>query len=1044
MTWTAVASDPENDPLLYKFFLSGPSTGEKLTEKTGWISGNIWAWTTSAKDVGDNQVRVWLRDGKHAGTEGSDSNATADYTINVTAPKPLPKPVQKNVTEAKPPAVNETKPAPTNVTPAINVTPAKPAPAIMNKLPVVSSLIPDKPSPQFAGTVITWTAVASDTENDPLVFKFFLNGPATSNQWKEQTQWASGNVWTWTTSAKDAGNNLVRVWVRDGKHTGPEGSDSNATANYTINATAPAPLPKPVMKNVTEAKPPAVNETKPPAVNQTKPAPTNVTPEINVTPAKPALAPTATIDLPPVANSLLPDKLSPQVPGTSITWTANATDPEKDKILYRFFLNDPSTGASWKPQTDWSESSYWTWTTSKSDVGSDQVRVWVRDGKHAKEDGFDGEQVALFTIKEISRNISGVAFEDKESKPGLTGWTIKLTKPDGSEVSTLTGKDGSYKFENLAPGSYTVSEVLKAGWSATSPAGGSQKVNLATNDVNGVNFGNKATTFSISGKKFNDLNENGVNDGEPGLAGWTINLEQPAGNVIKTMNTAADGTYRFENLSPSETPYIVSEVAQKGWTQTAPSSKTYLVSLKDADVTGKDFGNNAGSWSISGTVFQDLNGNRTGLAGWKIQLSQNGNVLNVTDTAADGSYAFRNLATGTYTLSEVAQNGWVQTLPAGGSHSITLKDADISGKDFVNKGNLSISGMKYYDLNGNGVQDKDEPGIPGQTVTLLENGKEITTTTTGNDGSYTFNNLAQGTYTINDPPSGGFVLTTTSSITVTITTSVVIHASFGLTGTHSISGVKFNDVNGNGVMDSGETGVPGWGMVLDGTTTFFGIHITRTVNTESDGSYSFEHLVPGTYKISELSRPGWTQTLPSGAGSYTVNLAGNDVAGRNFGNRVVTAPGTASIWGMKFNDLDNNGVNNGEPGLPGWTIVLTKGAVTKTTTTNAQGWYSFTNLAPGSYTVSESTQPAWTRTLPVGSGVYTLTLTSGESKVGIDFGNYNPPPINPTLTSFPSSPQKVGTVVTWTASATDPMVIPLSLGSSSGTRTTAFLPTQAT
>ena len=150
------------------------------------------------------------------------------------------------------------------------------------------------------------------------------------------------------------------------------------------------------------------------------------------------------------------------------------------------------------------------------------------------------------------------------------------------------------------------------------------------------------------------------------------------------------------------------------------------------------------------------------------------------------------------------QSGWVQTLPASGSYSVNLKNADVSGMDFGNKGNLSISGMKYYDLNGNGVQDKDEPGIPGQTVTLLESGKEIATTTTGQDGGYTFNNLVQGTYTINDPPSGGFVLTTTSSITVTVTTSLVLHASFGLTGTHSISGVKFNDVNGNGVMDSGE------------------------------------------------------------------------------------------------------------------------------------------------------------------------------------------------------------------------------------------------
>ena len=478
VTWTAVASDPENDQLLYKFFLNGPGTSNSGRSRQNGSPNNIWAWTTSTKDIGNNQVRVWVRDSKHADPGGSDSNATVNYTINATAPKPLSKPVPKNETGAKPPAINETKPptvnqtkpTPTNVTPVINITPAKPVQVVINKPPVLASLIPDKPSPQFTGTVVTWTAVASDPENDPLLYKFFLNGPATSNQWKEQTKWVSKNIWAWTTSTKDMGNNQVRVWVRDSKHADPGGSDSNATVNYTINATAPTPLSKPVPKNETGAKPPAVNETKPPAVNQTKPAPINVTPVINITPAKPALAPTATVDLPPVANSLLSDKLSPQVPETSITWTANATDPEKDKIIYRFFLNGPSTSGSWKPETDWSETSSWTWTTSKSDVGSNQVRVWVRDGKHAKEDGFDGEQVALFTIKEISRNISGVAFADKEGKPGLAEWTIKLTKPDGSEVSTLTGQDGSYKFENLAPGSYTVSVVLKAGWSATSLA----------------------------------------------------------------------------------------------------------------------------------------------------------------------------------------------------------------------------------------------------------------------------------------------------------------------------------------------------------------------------------------------------------------------------------------------------------------------------------------------------------------------------------------------------------------------------------------------
>jgi len=235
------------------------------------------------------------------------------------------------------------------------------------------------------------------------------------------------------------------------------------------------------------------------------------------------------------------------------------------------------------------------------------------------------------------------------------------------------------------------------------------------------------------------------------------------------------------------------------------------------------------------------------------------------------------------------------------------------------------------------------------------------------------------------------VLTTTSSITVTITTSVVLHANFGLAGTHSISGAKFNDVNNNGVMDSGE-GVSGWGIVLDGTTAFHGIHITRTVNTASDGSYVFDHLAPGTYKISELSRPGWTQT-------NTIrcwNLHGKPRIKRCC-EPELRQPGceyasTASIWGMKFNDLNNNGVNNGDPGLPGWTILLKNASnniVIRTTTTNAQGWYSFTNLAPGSYIVGESVQPSWTQTLPSG-GVYTLLLASGESRVGIDFGNYNP------------------------------------------------------
>ncbi len=156
--------------MLYKFFLTGPATGNQWKEQTSWVSENIWRWTTSSKDVGSNQVRASVRDNKHAGPEGSAGNATVDYVINVTAPAPLPKP-----------------------------------PIAVNKPPVVNSLTPDKTSPQYTGTVITWTAVASDPENDPLLYKFFLSGPGTGDQWTEETKWVSGNTWVWTTSAKDVG-----------------------------------------------------------------------------------------------------------------------------------------------------------------------------------------------------------------------------------------------------------------------------------------------------------------------------------------------------------------------------------------------------------------------------------------------------------------------------------------------------------------------------------------------------------------------------------------------------------------------------------------------------------------------------------------------------------------------------------------------------------------------------------------------------------------------------------------------------------------------
>lgn len=97
-----------------------------------------------------------------------------------------------------------------------------------------------------------------------------------------------------------------------------------------------------------------------------------------------------------------------------------------------------------------------------------------------------------------------------------------------------------------------------------------------------------------------------------------------------------------------------------------------------------------------------------------------------------------------------------------------------------------------------------------------------------------------------------------------------------------------------------------------------------------------------------------------------------------------------TVTGQKFNDLNGNGVKEaGEPGLGGWRILLT-GAATASTTTDSLGFYTFTDLGPGSYSVAESLQTGWRQTMPGPPGTYTITA-NGAPQLAVhanrNFGN---------------------------------------------------------
>jgi len=101
---------------------------------------------------------------------------------------------------------------------------------------LIKSLTPDKPSPQMAGTSITWTASINDQNKEKLSYNFLLKGPSTSDQFVEQTGWIAANTWTWNSSDKDVGDNHIEVQV---KLNGSKNIDDNLTASYVVTATNP-------------------------------------------------------------------------------------------------------------------------------------------------------------------------------------------------------------------------------------------------------------------------------------------------------------------------------------------------------------------------------------------------------------------------------------------------------------------------------------------------------------------------------------------------------------------------------------------------------------------------------------------------------------------------------------------------------------------------------------------------------------------------------------------------------------------------------------
>jgi SdrD B-like domain len=509
------------------------------------------------------------------------------------------------------------------------------------------------------------------------------------------------------------------------------------------------------------------------------------------------------------------------------------------------------------------------------------------------------------------------------------------------------------------------------------------------------------TPNRITGFVYMDSNEDGSRSvGELAIEGVAIELHNASGLLIATETTTEGGSYEFSvsggsytlrEIQPSD--YLDGEESAGTNRATIVADDQIAVSVSREEQSGQNnFGERQLS-SISGKVYLDANDDGTAtneelpLESVTIELlDSTGAVVSRTNSLADGSYTFRSLNPGFYTVHEIQPEGYLDGLETPGagnvkreSSSITTADDRIavalepvgqsSGNNFGDRPG-SITGLILRNTSRLAFARANDPEIAGVTVQLINNTRSvIASTATDELGAYRFPNLAAGEYSIQpfipnsaDQPGPEAVLTR-DLIAVNLAPGQISEQNNFAKPTGAIGGViKGSSSN---LQPIGVTNVT---VQLRNPA---GAVVAKTT-VGQNAEYSFTGLPTGKY-IVEQTRTGDSQNGEEATENPTIPFANDKlIVWVNSVPTVVSGANNSgqegrnsSIYGTVFTDnITPNGYQEAsfgsspESGIAGVTVTLLDagGKSIDTTTTDVHGSYSFVALSEGTYSVVE-TQP---------------------------------------------------------------------------------------
>lgn len=525
-----------------------------------------------------------------------------------------------------------------------------------------------------------------------------------------------------------------------------------------------------------------------------------------------------------------------------------------------------------------------------------------------------------------------------------------------------------------------------------------------------------------------DLNDNEAFDvGEP--------LTQTTEDDPDTADVDETGRFAFDDVLPGQ--YVVRIAPPDGFDQLLPAdSSGHPAEVGSGGlVEGLTFTNVVGG-SVHGQVFDDANGDghrsvdEHGIEGVTVylDLDQDGvldegepQTISSTDDPAtadideSGEYSLGPLSQGSYFVRQIVPDDRVQTLPLEGeARPVEVRhDAPPNVIDLGNTPGATLHGTVFEDRDGDGRRGVFERGLSGVTVFLdldrdgTRDFNEPTRRTTLDDrttsdvdeaGSFSFSPVAHGSYEVRQLVPSGFEQTNPpelGGLEMTVGVGELV-----MTGTFAnhplpgrVGGVIWDDVDGDGRKDGGETGISGRTVFLDFNsngsldpgepkTESIG-DFEATLDVDESGLYLFDNLQPGTYTVAEVMPEGWRQTnqFSSGSQAAVIDVRPSAVVRDiNFGNQ---RPPRGEIRGVVWDDLDEDGTRDeSELGLPGWNVFLdintngrfdlgepsteTLDDISATPTVDETGMYAFEDLDPGTYSVFLSSPDGWQQTFPLG------------------------------------------------------------------------------